>query len=82
MARLVRYRPADLFRGDSVLDRFFDDDSFLGNHRPAVDVREDEKSYVMEVELPGLSEKDIEVKVENNLLSLSSKKFKTKCILW
>jgi HSP20 family protein len=74
MARIVRYRPADLFRWDSVLDRFFDDDNFFGNHRPAVDVREDDKGYTMEMELPGLSEKDIDVKVENNLLSVSSKK--------
>ena len=76
MARLIRYRPmTDLFRWDSVLDRFFDDDEPLFNGRtPAVDVRESDKEYTMEVELPGLTEKDIEVKVENNLLTLSSKK--------
>ncbi len=65
----------DLFRWDNALDRFFDDDEPLFNGRtPVVDVRESDKEYTMEVELPGLTEKDIEVKVENDLLTLSSKK--------
>jgi HSP20 family protein len=39
-----------------------------------VDVREEKDRYVLEAELPGLTEKDIEVKVEDNLLTISSKK--------
>jgi len=74
MARLMTYRPTDLWNWDSVLDRFFDDSPLDLGRSPAVDVREGEKEYTMEVELPGLTEKDIEVNVENNLLTLSSKK--------
>jgi len=74
MARLMTYRPADLWNWDSVLDRFFDDSPLDLGRSPAVDVREGEKEYTMEVELPGLTEKDLEVNVENNLLTLSSKK--------
>jgi len=73
MARLIKYRPSDLWSWDSVMDRFFDDDRQVGR-RPMVDVREGEKEYTMEVELPGLTEKDVEVNVNNNLLTLSSKK--------
>ena len=39
---------------------------------PAVDVRETDAEYLMEVELPGLTEKDVEVKLDNTLLTISS----------
>jgi len=41
-------------------------------------VKEEDKRYFMEVELPGLTEKDIDVKVEDNILTLSSKKEESK----
>jgi HSP20 family protein len=79
MARLIRYRPnMDLFHWDRVIDRFFDDDPYLKSRTPVVDVSESDTEYTMEVELPGLTEKDIEVKVENNLLTISSKKEESK----
>ncbi len=71
---LVRYRPTglDLFDSASLFDRFFAEPVW---HKrvPAVDVREDAESYQLEVELPGLKEQDIEVTVEDNLLTISSK---------
>lgn len=79
MARLIRYSPnTDLIHWDRVLDRFFDDGPYFNGRTPAVDVSESDAEYTMEVELPGLTEKDIEVKVENNLLSVSSKKEESK----
>jgi HSP20 family protein len=71
---LVKYNPRslDLFDWDRIFERFFDEP--YGVRSPAVDIHEDEKGYKMEVELPGLTEKDIELKVENNVLSISSKK--------
>lgn len=63
---------------DRLFDSFFEDFPFIGARRPAVDIKEDEKGYVMEAELPGLTEKDIEVKVEGNLLTFSSKKSEEK----
>jgi HSP20 family protein len=60
---------------DSFLDDFFNDSFFnTGMHYPKVDVKEEDKAYIVEAELPGLTEKDIDVKVENNLLTISSKK--------
>ena len=39
-----------------------------------MDVKETDSEYLMEVELPGLTEKDVEVKLDNNLLTISSRK--------
>ena len=76
---LIRYRPRtlDLFDWDRAFERFLSE-PYYGTRAPAVDIREDEKGYKMEVELPGLTEKDIEVKVENDVLSISSKKEEVK----
>jgi HSP20 family protein len=45
---------------------------------PAVDIKEEENRYVLEADLPGFSDKDIDIKVEGNLLTLSSKKEESK----
>jgi len=74
---LIRYNPNSLDLLDHVstwFDDFFGAPAFGGNTIPAVDVRETEGDYLMEVELPGLSEKDVEVKLDNNLLTISSAK--------
>jgi HSP20 family protein len=41
---------------------------------PAVDIREENDRYILEANLPGLTEKDVEVRVEDNYLTLSSRK--------
>ena len=74
---LVRYNPNSLGLLDNVsswIDDFFTTPTFGRNAMPAVDVRETESEFLMEVELPGLTEKDVEVKLENTLLTISSKK--------
>jgi len=79
MNGLIRYsRPVDLFDWSRVLDSFFTDVPLWNSRTPAVDVKEEDKRYLMEVELPGLTEKDIDVKVEDNILTLSSKKEESK----
>ena len=40
---------------------------------PAVDIRETENSYALDMELPGYDEKDIEISIDGNSLSVSSK---------
>jgi HSP20 family protein len=78
MNGLIRYtRPADLFDWNRMLDNFFDEPVW-NTQTPAVDVKEEEKRYLMEVELPGLTDKDIELKVEDSILTLSSKKEESK----
>jgi HSP20 family protein len=74
---LVRYNPNSLDLLDNVshwFDDFFSTPTFGRNSIPAVDVRETDAEYLMEVELPGLSEKDVDVKLENTLLTISSRK--------
>ncbi|MBN1697586.1 MAG: Hsp20/alpha crystallin family protein [Spirochaetales bacterium] len=81
---LIKYRPitGSLFDLDfeRVLDRFFDDSVFTvsGQSHPKVDVRENENDYVVEADIPGFTEKDIDVSVNGDLLTISSKKDETK----
>ena len=78
---LIRYNPNSLDLLDNVsrwFDDFFAAPTFGGATVPAVDVRETDGEYLMEVELPGLSEKDVEVKLDNNLLTISSQKTEKK----
>jgi HSP20 family protein len=79
MRGLIRYtRPNNLFDWDGLLDNFFTDTPVWNARTPAVDVREMEDEYLMEVELPGLTDNDIELNVEDNILTLSSKKEESK----
>jgi HSP20 family protein len=75
---LIRYSPTTLDMVDNVSrlfdDMFVDFPTWQSASVPAVDVREGESEYLMEVDLPGLTEKDIEVKLDNSLLTISSKK--------
>ena len=65
---------------DNLFDAFFGEDSRLpvltGNaaFSPRIDVREDDASYEISAELPGLAEKDIEVSVDDGTLVLRGEK--------
>ncbi|MCE1196413.1 Hsp20/alpha crystallin family protein [bacterium] len=65
---LYKNNPFDL------LDQlFYGDDGFYPDFRaPAIDVREEEGGYVIEAELPGLSEKDVKLELKNGTLSLAT----------
>ncbi|HEY9592907.1 MAG TPA: Hsp20/alpha crystallin family protein [Spirochaetia bacterium] len=74
---LIRYNPSSVSLLDNMstwFDDFFAGPTFGQTTLPAVDVRETDSEYLMEVELPGLTEKDVEVKLDNNLLTISSAK--------
>ena len=83
MKAVTLYRPRILENALSDFDHYMD--SFIGdnfltpserifNRLPMVDVRETEKAYILEAELPGFDEKDIEVHVDGNNLTIESKK--------
>jgi HSP20 family protein len=83
MKTVTLYRPSVLENALSDFDRCMDSflgDSFLTpserifNRLPAVDVRETDKAYLLEAELPGFDEKDVEVRLDNNTLTLETKK--------
>jgi HSP20 family protein len=82
MKTLTLYRPDAIQHALSDFDRCFD--SFFGdspfvpatrifNRVPAVDIRDTEKAYVVEMELPGYDEKNIEIHVDGSILSIASK---------
>ena len=83
MKAVTLYRPKVLENVLSDFDRYMDSffgDNFLTpsdrifNHLPSVDVRETEKAYILEAELPGYEEKDIAVRLDGNALTIESKK--------
>ena len=47
-----------------------DESLATSNFAPAVDVYEDEHSVTLKIEVPGIDEKDIDVRIENNTLTV------------
>jgi HSP20 family protein len=46
------------------------DEALTGNFVPPVDVYEDENSIQVRMEVPGIDEKDIDIRLENNVLTV------------
>ncbi|MFP4364440.1 MAG: Hsp20/alpha crystallin family protein [Spirochaetia bacterium] len=58
---------------DSLLNSIFDDLPVWEARRPAVNILEEENNYILEAELPGLSENDIDIQVKENVMTISKK---------
>jgi HSP20 family protein len=82
MKTLTLYRPNAIQYALSDFERYYE--TFLGNSSlapatrifnrvPAMDIRETEKAYMVEMELPGYDEKNIEIHVDGTTLSIASK---------
>jgi HSP20 family protein len=85
MRTLTLYRPNAIQHAlsdfDRCLETFFGDFPLApatktSNRLPAVDIRETEKAYALEMELPGYDEKNIEIHVDGSTLSIASKQEK------
>jgi len=87
MKTLNVYRPASVQNALSDFDRYFE--SFFGDslltpvtrifdHLPAVDIREIENSYNLEMELPGFDENSIDVHIDGSSLTIASKQTEEK----
>jgi len=62
---------------NSLFDDFFSPGPtgfFDTDWAPAVDIEEGEKGYIVRAEMPGMSEKDISVTVENHVLTIQGEK--------
>jgi HSP20 family protein len=81
MKTLAMYRPNTIQNALSDFDRYFE--SFFGDsplapaarafsRLPPVDVRETEKSFILDMELPGYDENTIKVHVDGGSLSIES----------
>jgi len=55
-------------------DRFFDSALLKSQTLPAVNVKENEKNFEIELAAPGLSKKDFKITAENGVLTISSEK--------
>jgi HSP20 family molecular chaperone IbpA len=82
MKALTMYRPLALENALSDFDRYLESffgDSMLApsdrifNRLPAVDVQEKEDTYLLEAELPGYDEKNIQVHVDGGNLTIESR---------
>lgn len=83
MKSVITYNP------DSVLSVFDDWDRMIGDFLgqgarsgssastcgyPVVDIREEKDRYVLDAELPGMSEKEVDIKVNDRVLTIASTK--------
>ncbi len=63
---------------NSLFDNAFDcgipDFSWKSNHMPKVDVKENKDSYSLEMDLPGCTEKDVNLEVDHGVLTIASVK--------
>jgi HSP20 family protein len=55
-------------------DRFFDADWLRKQSVPAVNVKETEKTFEIEVAAPGLTKKDFHISADNGVLTITSEK--------
>jgi len=82
MKTLNFYRPnaiQSVFNEFDALESFFNDSIItpaarLFDRMPSVDIRETENAYVLEMDLPGIDENNINVHVDGSNLTISTKK--------
>ena len=72
---LARLNDAD-YGLSAVMDDFFrmPTDVFSTELNPRVDIHEDEKAVYVKAEIPGLDEKDLNVTLKENMLTISGEK--------
>jgi len=81
---VIRWDPfRDLVTLREKMNRLFEDtftargdekDLISGNWSPSVDIYETENALVLTAEIPGIEEKDVEIKIENNTLTVSGER--------
>lgn len=70
--------------GGSLLSDFFDDERFFdsrwlsGRSMPAVNIKETDKTYEVELAVPGYDKKDFNISVDNGMLTVSAEKSEEK----
>ncbi|GAB4197296.1 MAG: Hsp20/alpha crystallin family protein [Thermoflexibacter sp.] len=83
MSLIVRKPQVDFPAFGSLIDQFFNNEFFDWSNRnfsvtnttlPAVNIKEDNDKFQVEVAAPGLKKEDFKVEVNHNVLSISSEK--------
>lgn len=74
--KTIMKRNDDLFSNwPSIFEDFFGNDFFkksVGTTLPAVNVKENENSFKIEMAIPGKKKEDLKINLENNVLTISS----------
>lgn len=79
MTLLTRFEPfREIATLQDRMNRLFNEQASFGNQEsltagsfvPAVDVYEDEHAIQLKMEVPGIDEKDIDIQLENNVLTV------------
>jgi HSP20 family protein len=87
MKSVASYNPVSILSNvdnwDRLVDEFFGrDEQYPGSAGtmgyPVVDIREEKENYALEAELPGFAEKDVDIKVNDRILTIASTKEETK----
>jgi len=78
---LIKFSPRGFNPWFDDFDRFFEGGlmptqrgSRTGAWSPGVDIVEDEKNVILKTDLPGVEEKDIDIQVENGMLTLKAER--------
>ena len=77
---LIRYnRPGSDVVGkrfSDIMDEFFNDalSTRQSTFAPSIDISETDKQYIIDVEVPGMDKKDIDLNVDNNTLTISGER--------
>ncbi len=57
------------------MSNIFDDDFFSSNRNssmPAVNIREDEKNYILDLAIPGIDKNELKIDINDDVLTISS----------
>ncbi|MGZ4415991.1 MAG: Hsp20/alpha crystallin family protein [Gaiellaceae bacterium] len=75
MPKLEKWTPfRELDLMDRRMRRFFEDIGFMPALTPAADVYETDGELVVELEVPGFDEKELEIEVRNHTLSITGER--------
>lgn len=55
------------------LPSFEDENRKMFNYLPSVDIKEEKDAYSLQMDLPGVCEKDVEISLNNRVLSIATK---------
>lgn len=79
MTTLVRWSPfQELDQMERRMRSMLDAPGLFGMHLPAADLYEDEKAYVLELEVPGFEEKELEIGVTDHTLTVKGERAEEK----
>ncbi len=80
MSRVITYDPFRNFRSiQGEINRLFEQDSNNSCDQMAqlpmnVDIREDDNQIIIKADVPGMEQKDININIDNNLLTISGER--------